>query len=140
DAVGYALCKVGLPRDSGYFSNARTFGTTRAPWKKAFEKLFAQRAPLLKKLRQNGQPLDVEELLERIDANAHEIADGALQALQAFASAPAGDQGAAASLAQFEWESDGVYLVFDKPKEKQQGLAEMTLRFFEHDCEEEDAL
>lgn len=140
DAVGYALCRVGLPRDSGYFSNARTFGTTRTPWKKAFEKLFSQRAPLLKKLRQNGQPLDVEELFERIEANAHEISDGALQALQVFASAPAGDHGAAASLAQFEWESDGVYLVFDKPKEKQQGLADMTLRFFEHDCDEEDAL
>ncbi len=140
DAVGYALCKVGLPRDSGYFSNARTFGTTRVPWKKAFEKLFAQRAPLLKKLRQNGQPLDAEELLERIKANAHEISDGALQALQAFALAPVGDQGAEASLAQFEWESDGVYLAFDKPKERQQGLAEMTLRFFEHDCDEEDAL
>ncbi|KDB58374.1 FtsK/SpoIIIE domain-containing protein [Bordetella bronchiseptica] len=140
DAVGYALCKVELPRDSGYFSNARTFGTTRGPWQKAFAKLFTQRAPLLKKLRQNGQPLDAEELRERIEANTAEIFDGARQALEAFASAPAGDQEAAASLAQFEWESDGVYLAFDKPKEKQQGLAETTLRFFDHDCDEEDAL
>ncbi len=27
DAVGYALPRAGLPRDSGYFSNARTYGT-----------------------------------------------------------------------------------------------------------------
>ncbi len=140
DAVGYALPRAGLPRDSGYFSNAKTFGIARAPWQKAFAKLIAQRAPLLKKLRQNGQPLDPDELVERIEANAAEIAEGARQALAAFASAPVGDQEAAASLAQFEWESEGVYLAFDKPKEKQQGLAETTLRFFEHDCVEDNAL
>ncbi|QKL61272.1 DNA translocase FtsK [Ralstonia solanacearum] len=140
DAVGYALPRAGLPRDSGYFSNAKTFAATRKPWQKAFAKLFAQRAPLLKKLRQNGQPLDAEELIERIEANAAEIAEGARQALEAFASAPIGDQEAASALAQFEWESEGVYLVFDKPKEKQLGLADSTLRFFDHDCDDESAL
>ncbi|WP_247538251.1 FtsK/SpoIIIE domain-containing protein [Ralstonia pseudosolanacearum] len=140
DAVGYALPRAGLPRDSGYFSNAKTFAATRKPWQKAFAKLFAQRAPLLKKLRQNGQPLDAEELVERIEANAADIAEGARQALEAFASAPIGDQEAASALAQFEWESEGVYLVFDKPKEKQLGLADSTLRFFDHDCDDENAL
>ncbi|MET3434423.1 S-DNA-T family DNA segregation ATPase FtsK/SpoIIIE [Herbaspirillum seropedicae] len=140
DAVGYALPKTGLPRDSGYFANARTFGTARGPWQKAFAKILFQRAPLLKKLRQNGQPIDMDELLERIEANAAEIDEGARLALVAFAAAPVGDQEAAATIAQFEWESDGVYLAFDKPKEKQQGLADTTLRFFEHDCDEENAL
>ena len=140
DAVGYALPIAGLPRDSGFFSNAKTFGTTRGPWQKAFSKLLSQRAPLLRKLRQNGQPLDADELAERIEANANEIADGARQALEAFAAAPVGDQEAAAALAQFEWEFEGVYLAFDKPKERQQGLADTTLRFFDHDCDEENAL
>ena len=53
----------------------------RKPWQKAFAKLFAQRAPLLKRLRQNGQPLDPEELAERIEANAAEIAEAARLAL-----------------------------------------------------------
>lgn len=140
DAVGYALPRAGLPRDSGYFSNVKTFGASRGAWQKAFTKLIAQRAPLLRKLRPSGQPLDPEELVERIEANAAEIAEGARQALEAFASAPVGDEDAATSLAQFEWESDGVYLAFDKPKEKQQGLAETTLRFFDHDCDEDNAL
>jgi DNA segregation ATPase FtsK/SpoIIIE, S-DNA-T family len=140
DAVGYALPMAGLPRDSGFFSNAKTFGATRGPWQKAFLKLLSQRAPLLRKLRQNGQPLDADELAERIEANASEIAEGARQALEAFAAAPVGDQEAAAALAQFEWEFEGVYLAFDKPKEKQQGLADTTLRFFDHDCDEENAL
>jgi DNA segregation ATPase FtsK/SpoIIIE, S-DNA-T family len=140
DAVGYALPMAGLPRDSGFFSNAKTFGATRGPWQKAFLKLLSQRAPLLRKLRQNGQPLDADELAERIEANASEIAEGARQALEAFAAAPVGDQEAAAALAQFEWEFEGVYLAFDKPKEKQQGLADTTLRYFDHDCDEENAL
>lgn len=140
DAVGFALPCAGLPRDSSFFSNAKTFAASRKPWHKAFAKLFAQRAPLLKKLRQNGQPLDSEELSERIEANAAEISEAARQALDAFAAAPAGDQEASVALAQFEWESDGVYLAFDKPKEKQLGLAESTIRFFDHECDQEDSL
>lgn len=140
DAVGFALPRAGLPRDSAYFSNAKSFGSLRKPWHKAFVKLYTQRAPLLKKLRQNGQPLDPEELAERIQANAAEIADAARLALDAFAAAPAGDQEAASRLAQLEWEADGVYLAFDKPKEKQLGLADATVRFFDHDCDQENSL
>ena len=140
DAVGFAMPRAGLPRDSSFFSNAKTFGGSRKSWQKAFAKLFTQRAPLLKKLRQNGQPLDPEELAERIAAHAAEIAEGARLALEAFAAAPAGDQEAALALAQFEWEGDGVYLAFDKPKEKQLGLADSTIRFFDHDCDQENSL
>ena len=140
DSVGFALPYAGLPRDSAFFSSAKSFGVLRKPWQKAFTKLFTQRAPLLKKLRQNGQPLDPEELGERIQANASEIDDAARVALEAFAAAPAGDQEAAAALAQFEWEADGIYLAFDKPKERQLGLADATVRFFDHDCDQEESL
>lgn len=140
DAIGFALPCAGLPRDSSYFSNAKTFVASRKPWLKAFTNLFAQRAPLLKKLRQNGQPLDSEELSERIEVNAAEIADAARQALEAFVAAPAGDQETSDALAQFEWEKDGVYLAFDKPKEKQLGLAKSTIQFFDHECDQESSL
>ena len=73
DAVGFAMPRAGLPRDSAFFCNAKTFGSLRKPWQNAFSKLFTQRAPLLKKLRQNGQPLDPEELNERIEVNAAEM-------------------------------------------------------------------
>jgi DNA segregation ATPase FtsK/SpoIIIE, S-DNA-T family len=140
DAIGFALPCAGLPRDSSYFSNTKTFVASRKPWHKAFTNLFAQRAPLLKKLRQNGQSLDPEEISERIKANAAEITDAARQALEAFVAAPAGDQEASDALAQFEWESDGVYLAFDKPKEKQLGLAKSTIHFFDHECDQENQL
>jgi S-DNA-T family DNA segregation ATPase FtsK/SpoIIIE len=52
DAVGWSLPKVGLPRDTSFFASARTYGAAYKPWQKAFEKLFAHRAPLLlKRLR-----------------------------------------------------------------------------------------
>ncbi|NDZ17784.1 DNA translocase FtsK [Variovorax sp. WS11] len=140
DAVGHALPKAGLPRDSSFFANTKTFAASSKPWQKAFAKLFAQRAPLLKKLRQNGQPLDAEELRERIAEHASEIADSAREALDAFVAAPAGDLDAATELAKFEWEGDGVYLAFDKPKEKLLGLSDSTIRFFDHDCEPENSL
>jgi S-DNA-T family DNA segregation ATPase FtsK/SpoIIIE len=140
DAVGFALPRAGLPRDSSFFSNGKSFGVNRKPWQMAFAKLFAQRAPLLKKLRQNGQPLDSEDLKERIEANAAEISEAARLALNAFVEAPAGDHGSAYEVSQFEWEADGVYLAFDKPKEKQLGLADATVRFFDHECDPENAL
>lgn len=140
NAVGHALPKAGLPRDSSFFANAKTFAASPKPWQKAFDKLFTQRAPLLKKLRHNGQPLDPEELRERITDHASEIADGAREALEAFVEAPAGDMYTASELSQFEWESDGVYLAFDKPKEKLLGLADFTIRFFDHECEPENSL
>lgn len=140
NAVGHALPKAGLPRDSSFFSNAKTFVASRKPWQKAFAKLFAQRAPLLKKIRQNGQPLDPEEIRERIAEYASEIADGAREALEVFAEAPAGDMDVAAELSQFEWEADGVYLAFDKPKERLLGLTDSTIRFFDHECDPENSL
>lgn len=140
DAVGFAMPRAGLPRDTGFFSNAKSFGPLRKAWQKAFAKLFTQRAPLLKKLRQNGQPLDPDELIERIEINAAEITDAARLALDAFVTAPAGDQEVSSALAQFEWEADGVYLAFDKPKEKQFGLADSTIRFLDHDCDQENSL
>lgn len=137
DAVGWSLPKVGLPRDTSFFSNSRTYGGLVRPWKKAFEKLFANRAPLLTKLRPNGQPLDPEEMLQRLEDHAADISDAARIAIAAFISAPAGSNEPAEEIAQLEWEADGVYRIFDKPKEKLLGLAEATLQFFEHDCDDD---
>ncbi len=140
DAIGWSLPKVGLPRDTSFFASARTYGTSYKPWKKAFEKLFAHRAPLLLRLRPNGQPLDPDEMRQRLADNAADITDAARVALDAFINAPMGDNQPAADVAELEWETDGVCHIFDKPKEKLQGLAEHTLKFFEHDCEDAEAL
>ncbi len=140
DAIGWSLPKVGLPRDTSFFSNARAYSTSYKAWKKAFDKLFTHRAPLLLRLRPNGQQLDPDEMRQRLEDNAADISDATRVAIEAFINAPIGDSRPAAELAELEWESDGVCLIFDKPKEKLQGLAEHTLKFFEQDCEDADAL
>lgn len=132
-AIGNSLPTIGLPRDTAFFGNDRAFGTAITPWKKHFEKLAADRMPLLAKLRKTGQPIDTAELKERYEANEQDIAEHARPAVLAFVNAAPGETEPAKVLAQLEWEKDGVNLIFDRPKEKQQGLAAATLEFFEYD-------
>lgn len=140
DAIGWALPFVGLPRDTSFFANTKTYGTASGPWRKAFEKLISNRAPFLSRLRANGQPLDVEEMTARFEEHGADIKDNVRPILEAFISAPMGDEATAAEVALLEWEMDGVHYIFDKPREKQQGLAESTIHFFDHDCKDPDVL
>jgi S-DNA-T family DNA segregation ATPase FtsK/SpoIIIE len=137
EALGWALPYAGLPRDTSLFSSA---GASVGPWRKAFEKLFANRAPLLSKLRPTGQPIDPEELAQRLADNSESIPDNARVALEAFIAAAPGDYSAKWEIAQLEWEADGVHLIFDKPRDKQKGLADSTLYFFDNDCDDPDIL
>jgi len=140
ESIGWALPAVGLPRDTSFFSNARTYGTAAGPWRKAFDKLFVNRYPLLSRLKLNGQPLEQAEMRLLLEENVEAIPDHARVALEAFINAPAGDEPTASAIAQLEWEVDGVHFIFDKPREKQKGLADSTIHFFDHDCEEADVL
>lgn len=140
DAIGWSLPYVGLPRDSSFFSNAKTYGQAVVPWRKAFEKLLIQRAPLLAKQRSNGQPLDPEEMRQRLIENSDAIDPAAQPTLEAFINAPMGDDSATWDVAKLEWEKDGVHFIFEKPRERQQGLADSTIYFFEHDCADAEIL
>ena len=140
DAIGWSLPYVGLPRDTTLFSSTKTYSSSVGPWRKAFEKLFANRAPLLLKLRPTGQPIDSGELTQRLSDSAEAISDHARVTIDAFISASPGDGDAKRELASLEWEMDGVHLIFDKPRERQQGLADSTLYFFDNDCDDQDIL
>ena len=140
DAIGWSLPFVGLPRDTSYFSNPKTYGQAIGPWRKAFDKLMMQRAPLLVKQRSNGQPLDQEEMFQRLIENFAAIDPAAQPILEAFIKAPAGDDASYWAVAQLEWEKDGVHYIFEKPRERQQGLAESTIYFFEHNCTDSEVL
>ncbi|MEO5333182.1 MAG: FtsK/SpoIIIE domain-containing protein [Magnetococcus sp. YQC-5] len=140
EAIGWALPCAGLPRDTSLFSSARTYKQAIGPWRTSFGKLYTNRAPLLSKIWPNGQPIDPEELRQRLEDNAETIPDHARVALEAFIAAQPGDSEASAEVAQLEWETDGVHLVFDKPRERLQGLADSTLSFFDNDCDDSDIL
>lgn len=139
NAIGWALPCVGLPRDTPLFANCKTYGQSVAPWRKAFEKLVLSRAPLLSKLRSNGQPLDAEEMTARLNESA-DIKEHARPIIAAFINASQDEEAAAAAFAQLEWELDGAYLIFDKPRDRQPGLAVATLHFFDNEFDKPDAL
>lgn len=139
-AIGWSLPCVDLPRDTAFFASDKTYGALVGPWRKAFEKLYKNRAPLLARQRPNSQPIDPPDMRQRFDENIASIPEAARVALEAFISAPAGDKDTAAAVAELEWESDGVHFIFEKPREKLKGLADATIYFFEHDCSEQEAL
>jgi len=140
DAIGWALPCVGLPRDTSFFSNPRTYGVAMTPWRKAFEKLYANRAPLLRRMRPTGQPIDTEEMRQRFEENEQRIGAASRPVILAFIDAPASDDQSVLALMELEWEGDGVHHIFEKPREKQLDLAEATVYFFDHDCAEPMAL
>jgi len=140
NAIGWSLPYVGLPRDSSFFASAKTYGQAIGPWRKAFEKLLTQRAPLLAKQRSNGQPIDPEEMRQRLIENTDAIDAAAQPTLEAFINAPMGDDSITWDVAQLEWEEHGVHFIFEKPRERQQGLADSTIYFFEHDCADSEVL
>ena len=139
-AIGWSLPCVDLPRDTAFFGNDKTYGQQVGPWRKAFEKLYQNRSPLLARQRPNSQPIDPEDMRQRLEENIAAIPEAARVVLEEFINAPAGDKDTAGAVAELEWESDGVHLIFEKPREKLKGLAESTIHFFQHVCAEHDAL
>jgi DNA segregation ATPase FtsK/SpoIIIE, S-DNA-T family len=139
-AIGWSLPCVDLPRDTAFFGNDKNYGQQVGPWRKAFEKLYQNRSPLLARQRPNGQPIDPEDMRQRFEENIAAIPDAARVVLEAFINAAPGDKDTASALAELEWEADGVHLIFEKPREKLKGLADLTIHFFQHVCAEHDAL
>lgn len=140
DAIGWSLPYIGLPRDTPLFTNAKSYGSATGPWRKAFEKLLTNRAPLLSRQKSNGQPLDPEEMRQRLVEHEDTIQPAVRATLEVFINAPLGDDTAVAEVAHLEWEIDGVHFIFEKPREKQKGLADQTIYFFDHDCADLDVL
>lgn len=139
-AIGWALPSISLPRDTNFFSNSKSFAQAKHSWKKAFDKLATHRYPLLKYQKANGQPLDPVEMESRLNDNLDQIDEDVIPILQRFIQGDISDIEVIQSLAELEWEKDKVYLIFDRPKEKQSGLAETTLQFFSDICDPEDVL
>lgn len=141
EAIGWALPCVGLPRDTSFFASTKTYGMTYLPWRKAFEKLISSRFPLLNKLSPSGQPIEIEDLRQRFIDNSESFQDVSVSTkINAFIEASPSDDIASKELSLLEWEQDHVHLIFEKPRDRQLGLAKATRRFFELDCEDLDAL
>ena len=133
DALGWALPALSLPRDSGYFRATVQPKDLilRAKWKKLYEKLVGERAPLLMKQRKSGQIIETDELQSQWENVKEDVQPAVHETVKAFIAAPPGPGAEAEALALCEYEEDGVYQLFSGLRQKKLSLAEETLEFFE---------
>lgn len=132
DALGWALPKLFLPRDSGYFRAMRERDQLLPnKWKKLYEKMIDDRGPLLNKQRRSGQLIESEELAAQWKKVLDDIPAAAHSAIEAFIAAPPSWNSASEGLTQFEFEEDNINLLFSGLNQKKLTLAEETLDYFE---------
>lgn len=134
EALGWALPALQLPRESGHFIAMRPKDqAARGKWKKLYEKLVADRHPLLMKQRRPGQFIESDELRAQWESVRDEVQPSAHSAVEAFISAPPKWSSEVDQLIQFEWEVDGIFQLFSGLRQKKMTLAEETLDFYEFD-------
>lgn len=132
DALGWALPALRLPRDSGFFLGlAERDREMSRRWKKLFEKLIAERKPLLVKQRPNRQLIDADELRDHFEGVREDVPVDVHQAIENFICAAPGWGAASEALSNFEWERQSVLQLFSGIKLKKTTLAQETINFFE---------
>lgn len=132
DALGWALPALQLPRDSGIFRAMRQKdqGLT-GKWRKQFEKLVSVRGPLLLKQRKPGQVIDADELRAQWSNVKDLVQPIAHAAIESFIPAAPNWNDEAAAVAEFEYESDGIFQLFTGMRQRKLSLAEETLDHFD---------
>lgn len=130
EALGWALPAISTPRDSGLFQTIPPQKRThKAEWQKRFQQTKQQRTCFLEKQSPNRDILDDEELLKRFNEHKENIPALAHNAIEAFLNASPGWSEASKAISQFEWESQGINLLFAF-KQAPPNLAEMTLEYY----------
>lgn len=134
DALGWALPALQLPRDTGYFRSQRSKDLQQqSRWRRLYDKLIADRRPLLSKQRPNRQLIEAEELRDQFETVRDEIAAELHPTIEAFIASPAGWREETERLAELEWEQDNVLLVFSGLRLKKLKLPEETVQFFDYE-------
>ena len=134
EALGWALCALHLPRDSGYFLPMRPRDQEQPPrWKKLFDRLVSDRRPLLVKQRPPRQLIENDELQLQFDAVREDIPTALHTTIEQFIAAPPKWSAETAAIAALEWEIDGIFQIFSGLRQKKTSLAEDTLQFFDYE-------
>ncbi|MDZ4867978.1 MAG: DNA translocase FtsK [Alphaproteobacteria bacterium] len=130
-ALGWALPALNLPRDSGYFTLKPKDQESLSRWRKTFEKVIAERRPLLSKQRPSRQRIETDELRNQFEAVRDEILADAHPIIEAFIDAPPGWNPQSAALTEFEWESEGVLQLFSGLRTRPTNFVQETINYFE---------
>jgi DNA segregation ATPase FtsK/SpoIIIE, S-DNA-T family len=127
--LGYCLPILRVPRDST-LAIAEQQQRHRSAWKKKFEQMVHERAPLLRKQTKSRQILEREELAQQFRKVRDEIPSEHWGVIEAFIDAPQTWNAEAQALAELEWETDRIDGLFTGLKTKKVSLARETLDFY----------
>jgi len=132
NALGWALPALRIPRDSGYFEaiSIKTLNHL-SKWKKMFQGAISKRACYLIKQNPNRQTLEIEQLEAMFLRKQDQIPEALHGMVEMYIESKAGWSDASKQLAEFEWERDNIYLLFDDIKILKAPLATRTLKHFE---------
>ena len=132
--LGYCLPILHLPRDSTLHI-AEKQQRQRSAWRRRYEQMIADRAPLLRKQTKNRQLIEREELQAQFDKIKDDIKPEHRPIIVHFIEAPQTWNPAAQALADLEWDSDHIDELFTGLKSKKVHLAQETRDFY-HDKDE----
>jgi S-DNA-T family DNA segregation ATPase FtsK/SpoIIIE len=127
--LGFCLPLLHVPRDST-LAIAEQQQRHRSAWKKKFDQMVHERAPLLRKQTKSRQILEREELGQQFTKVKDEIASEHWNTIEAFIDAPQTWNAQAQALSELEWETDRIDSLFTGLKTKNVSLAQETLDFY----------
>lgn len=127
--LGYCLPILNIPRDST-LSIGDKQQRYRSAWKRKFDQLVHERAPLLRKQTKTRQLLEREELAAQFKRVKDDIDPAHWPTIEAFIDAPPTWNPAAQALAELEWDLDKIDQLFTGLKTKKVSLAHETLEFY----------
>lgn len=132
-ALGWALPALRIPRDSYYFDQIpeKALGHVHR-WRKKYQEAYSKRACYLHKLHPNRQVIENAELQKAFDKiKEHDQMDERIWPIidQYIISTSHWTQ-AAGNLAELEWETDNIRLLFSDIRPMKVNIAEKTLRLY----------
>lgn len=130
DTLGYCLPLLNLPRDSTLHL-AEKQQRQRSAWRRRFEQMISERAPLLRKQTKNRQIIEREELIAQFQKIRDDIKPEHYAIIDRFIEAPQTWNSASEALAELEWETDHIEALFTGLKSKKVHLAQETREFYQ---------
>lgn len=131
-ALGWALPALRIPRDSFYFDSIpeKVLGHS-SRWKKMFANAYSKRACYLYKQHPNRQLIENNEIRTSYEKVKSQIDPSVQPIMELFIESDINWSTAAENLAELEWETDKVNLLFVDLKPIKINFAEKTLQLYE---------
>jgi len=132
-ALGWALPALRIPRDSFYFDQIPEKALGHAHrWRKIYQEAYNKRACYLYKLHPNRQVIenaDLQKAFEKIKEN-DQMDERIWPIIDQYIISISHWTQAAGNLAELEWETDNVNLLFSDIRPMKVNIAEKTLRLY----------